>query len=81
MQKVNSILLSLEFFCNPIQLLTVEISSNGAAIWNNFPMNNPFDSPSNVQPLVPVRVVNVQHQLLIAGKKIAEPFVVMVRCH
>ena len=32
MQIVNSILLSLEFFGNPDQLLTVEISSGGATI-------------------------------------------------
>jgi hypothetical protein len=49
MQTVNSILLSLEFFGNPIQLLTVEISSDGASIWKNFPVNNPIDTPPNAQ--------------------------------
>jgi hypothetical protein len=49
MQEVNSILLSLEFFCKSIQLLTVEISSDGAAIWKKFPMNNPFDSSPYAQ--------------------------------
>ena len=102
MQIVNSILLSLEFFGNPIQLLRVEISSNDATIWKNFPVNNPIDSPLNAQhhllgmrislrhcyacltsaqPLASVRVVNVQHPLLIASDKVAEPLVVEVRCH
>ena len=49
MQIVNSILVSLEFFCNPDQLLTVEISSGGATIWKNFPLNNPIDIPPNAQ--------------------------------
>jgi hypothetical protein len=34
-------LLSLEFFGNSVQLLTVGISSDGATIWKNFPVNNP----------------------------------------
>ena len=49
MQIVNSILLSLEFFDNPIQFLTVEISSDGATIWKNFPVNNSTDIPLNAQ--------------------------------
>ena len=49
MQKVNSILFSLEFFCQSIQLLTVEISSDGAAIWKKFPMDNPIDSSPYAQ--------------------------------
>ena len=44
-QQINSILFSFEFLCNPIQLLTVEISSDAVAIGKNFPMNNLFDSP------------------------------------
>ena len=44
MQEVISILLSLEFFCQSIQLLTVEISSDSAAIWKKFRMDNPIDS-------------------------------------
>jgi hypothetical protein len=47
MQKINSILLPLELCCNSVQLLTVEISSDGAASWKKFPMNNPIDSPPN----------------------------------
>jgi hypothetical protein len=49
MQIVNPILLSLEFFGNPVQLLTVEISSDGATIWKNFPVNNPIDTLPNAQ--------------------------------
>ncbi len=100
MQIINSILLSLEFFGNPVQLLTVEISSDSATIWKNFPVNNSIDTPLNVQhhllgvwislrccyacftsaqPMTPVRVVNVQHPLLIASNKIVEPLIVAVR--
>ncbi len=49
MQIVNSILLSLEFFGDPVQLLTVEIRSDGATIWKNFLVNNPIDAPPNAQ--------------------------------
>ena len=37
------------FACNSVQLLTIEISSDGAASWKKFPMNNPSYSPPNAQ--------------------------------
>lgn len=49
MQKIKFMLLPLEYCCNSVQLLTIEISSDGAAIWKNFPINNPFDSSPNAQ--------------------------------
>ncbi len=49
MQTLNSILLSLEFFCNPVQLLIVEISSGGVASCKNLPMNSSFDFPPHAQ--------------------------------
>jgi hypothetical protein len=49
MQKVGSILLSFQFLCNSVQLLTVTISSDGTTIRKKFPMNNTFDSPPNAQ--------------------------------
>src|SRR5271155_1871620 len=49
MQKINSTLLLLEFCCNSVQLLTIEISSDGAASWKKLPMNNPSYSPPNAQ--------------------------------
>src|SRR5208282_1390776 len=49
MQKINSIRLPLEFCRNSVQLLTIEISSDGAASWKKFPMNNPPYSPLNTQ--------------------------------
>ena len=102
MQVVDSTLLSLEFFGNPVQLLTVEVTSDGTAIWKNLPMNNPIDAPPDAQhhllgmrvrlnccyacltsakPLTSVRIVNIQHPLLIISDKIAKPLVVAVRCY
>ena len=49
MQIGNSILLALEVFSNPIQLLTVEIGGHGATTWKNFPVNNTIDFSSNAQ--------------------------------
>ena len=43
-QKVNSILLFFGIFYNPIQLQTIEISSDDAVIRKNFLINNYFDS-------------------------------------
>ncbi len=36
---------------------------------------------SSSQPLSLTHVVNIQHSFVIAGNKIAEPLVVVVRCH
>ena len=49
MQKVDLILLSLDFLRNPIQLLTADISSDVTTIGGKFPMNNTFDTPPNAQ--------------------------------
>ena len=39
-KKVNSILFSFEFFCNWIQLVAVEISSDAASMTKNFSMQS-----------------------------------------
>ncbi len=49
MQKLNSILLLLDFCCNLVQLLTIEVSNDDAASWKKFPMNDPPYSPPKFQ--------------------------------
>jgi hypothetical protein len=48
-------------------------------VWINFRCC--YACLTSAESLTPVRVVNVQHPLLIASDKIAEPLVVAMRCH
>ncbi len=80
MRIVNSILLSLELSSNPVQLLTLENSSDGATILKNFSVNNPIDSPPNTQRhLLGIRISLRRYACLTSAQSLAPVHVVNVQ--
>ncbi|CAF1080103.1 unnamed protein product [Adineta ricciae] len=69
MQIVNSLLLAVEFFGNPVQFLTIEISSDGTTSWKHCSVNNLVDAPPNFQHQpVAVAAVVITHVLPLQHK-------------